>query len=216
MVIVFGGDQNADEADYESLLVLKTPDYEKQSVQEFNQALLDWGNENFERHERIFEDIFTYDYNKYLSQEEQDFLELTCMLSNEENFRMLVSSLEKPKTSGEYGGIILSKGLEGEAEGLAWCDLWYLLNYHIADNKRLTIGERDRCIRGVMEEIKSFWDQTDLETLIAMTKDEMAARIGEIAEKHSNDLIKIVIPADQVSFEVMDEREELRREAEMQ
>ncbi len=211
-----GSDQNADEADYESLLVLKTPDYEKQSVQEFNQALLDWGNENFERHERIFEDIFNNDYSDYLSQEEQNFLELTCVLSNEENFRMIVSSLEKPKTSGEYGGIFLSKALEGETEGLAWCDLWYLLNYHIADNKHLTIGERDRCIRGVMEEIKSFWDQTDLETLIAMTKDEMAARIGEIAEKHSNDLIKIVIPADQVSFEVMDEREELRREAEIQ
>ena len=49
-----------------------------------------------------------------------------------------------------------------------------------------------------------------------MTKDEMVNLIAEIAEKYSNDLITIVIPTEQVSFEVMDEREEVRKGTEMQ
>ncbi len=208
--------QNVKESDYQSLFALKTPDYKKQSVENFNQALLDWSNENFESHERIFEDISSYDYNVYLSGEERDFLEFTCVLSNEENFRKIISSKGKTQESGEYGGILLTKPQESEAEGLAWCDLWYMINYDISDQNRLTIGERDRCIRGVMEEIESFWAQTDLDTLVTMTKDEMVNLIAEIAEKYSNDLITIVIPTEQVSFEVMDEREEVRKGTEMQ
>ncbi|MCX4300407.1 MAG: hypothetical protein OSJ73_25980, partial [Lachnospiraceae bacterium] len=82
----------------------------------------------------------------------------------------------------------------------------YPFSYHIADKKTLTVGERDYCIGNMMSEIQDFWNRTDIEKMLSMTKDDFVSKLKEIAAEYSNDNITIIIHEDSVSFEKMDER----------
>lgn len=163
------GYQPAADAEYWSLLALKTPGYEKLSVAEFDSVLLDWANENHESLERILTDSGLDDYRADLSEEEKNFIALTVMLSNEENCRM-VESLNTGQTEKIccYGNFHEDKEIEG-----AWCSLWYQLNYRIPDKERLTVEERDLCIGNIQKEIQKLWAETDIEQLMMMSEEDV-------------------------------------------
>ena len=57
-----------------------------------------------------------------------------------------------------------------------------------------------------MNEIQDFWNKTDIEEMLSMTKDDIASKLKEIAAEYSNDNITITIHEDSVGFEKMDER----------
>ena len=58
----------------------------------------------------------------------------------------------------------------------------------------------------MMNEIQDFWNKTDIEEMLSMTKDDIASKLKEIAAEYSNDNLTITIHKDSVSFEKMDER----------
>ena len=58
----------------------------------------------------------------------------------------------------------------------------------------------------MMSEIQDFWNKTDIEEMLSMTKDDIVSKLKEIAAEYSNDNITITIYEDSVSFEKMDER----------
>lgn len=58
----------------------------------------------------------------------------------------------------------------------------------------------------MMSEIQDFWNRTDIEKMLSMTKDDIVSKLKEIAAEYSNDKITIIIREDSVSFEKMDER----------
>ena len=191
--------------DYASLLALMTPTYSQMTVQDFNAALLDWSNEDFDRAERISEDFSRNDYKVKLSAEELSFVALTSTLSGEENFCMIQSlntgkSEQNPWSSGD-----LYKET-GDASSLAWCNLWYQFPYHIADKSKLTVEERDRAVGGMINAIQTFWDETSLDDLLKMTKSEVLDKMVFLADEYSSDFISITIDQNQVQFEGMDER----------
>lgn len=58
----------------------------------------------------------------------------------------------------------------------------------------------------MMNGIQGFWNKTDIEELLSMSKDDIVSKLNEIAAEYSNDNITITISEDSVSFEKMDER----------
>lgn len=196
------GYQPAADAEYWSLLALKTPGYEKLSVAEFDSVLLDWANENHESLERILTDSGLDDYRADLSEEEKNFIALTVMLSNEENCRM-VESLNTGQTEKIccYGNSHEDKEVEG-----AWCSLWYQLNYRIPDKERLTVEERDLCIGNIQKEIQKLWAETDIEQLMLMSEEDVVKELNDIAASYSNERITVIITDNDIQFEKKDER----------
>nr|WP_303041109.1 hypothetical protein [Enterocloster clostridioformis] len=193
--------------EYASLLALKTPNYQQMTVADFNAALLEWANENLDGWDRIGEDAARNDYRVELSAEERAFVTLTRTLSGEENFRMIQSlNTGRPEEDPWFAGTILSKDTEDGDYG-AWCNLWYQFSYHIADKDRLTIGERDYAIGGIVSAIEAFWDETPLDDLLTLTEHDVVTKMVSLADEYSTDLITITIDENQVQFEGMDERE---------
>lgn len=193
--------------EYASLLALKTSDYQQMTVADFNAALLEWANENLDGWDRIWEDAARNDYRVELSAEERAFVTLTRALSGEENFRMIQSlNTGSPEEDPWFGGISLSKATEEGGYG-AWCNLWYQFSYHIADKDRLTIGERDYAIGGIISAIEAFWNETPLDDLLTLTERDVVTKMVSLADEYSTDLITITIDENQVQFEGMDERE---------
>ena len=82
----------------------------------------------------------------------------------------------------------------------------YQFSYHIADKQALTVGERDACSGNMMREIQEFWNGTDIEEMLTMTKDAMVSKLQGIAAEHSNANITITICENSVWFEKLDER----------
>lgn len=196
------GYQPAADAEYWSLLALKTPGYEKLSVAEFDSVLLDWANENHESLERILTDSGLDDYRADLSEEEKNFIALTVMLSNEENCRM-VESLNTGQTEKIccYGNFHEDKDIEGVR-----CSLWYQLNYRIPDKERLTVEERDLCIGNIQKEIQKLWAETDIEQLMLMSEEDIVKELNDIAASYSNERITVTITGNDIQFEKKDER----------
>ena len=203
---------NGTEEDYRSLLDLKTADYQTRSVADFNMDLLEWANESYERMERINIDIAQQDFSVNLDSDELIFVALTTWLSGVENGKYVqsINTGRKEEDPG-YNQYLPSKTAEENGYG-AWCDLFYQFSYHIADKETLTVGERDYCIGSMMNGIQDFWNETDLEEMLSMTKDDVISKLKEIAEEYSNDDISITIYEDSVGFEKMDERNRGRRD----
>ena len=203
---------NGTEEDYRSLLELKTADYQTRSVADFNMDLLEWANESYERMERINIDIAQQDFSVNLDSDELSFVTLTTWLSGVENGKYVqsINTGRKEEDPG-YNQYLPSKTAEENGYN-AWCDLFYQFSYHIADKETLTVGERDYCIGSMMNGIRDFWNETDLEEMLSMTKDDVISKLKEIAEEYSNDDISITIYEDSVGFEKMDERNRGRRD----
>ena len=203
---------NGTEEDYRSLLELKTADYQARSVADFNMDLLEWANESYERMERINIDIAQQDFSVKLDSDELIFVALTTWLSGVENGKY-VQSINTGRKEEDPGCNQYLPSKTAEENGYnAWCDLFYQFSYHIADKETLTVGERDYCIGSMMNGIQDFWNETDLEEMLSMTKDDVISKLKEIAEEYSNDDISITIYEDSVGFEKMDERNRGRRD----
>ncbi len=203
---------NGTEEDYRSLLELKTADYQTRSVADFNMDLLEWANESYERMERINIDIAQQDFSVNLDSDELIFVALTTWLSGVENGKY-VQSINTGRKEEDPGCNQYLPSKTAEENGYnAWCDLFYQFSYHIADKETLTVGERDYCIGSMMNGIRDFWNETDLEEMLSMTKDDVISKLKEIAEEYSNDDISITIHEDSVGFEKMDERNRGRRD----
>lgn len=187
--------------DYDSLLALMKSGYQKMSVTDFNAALLDWANEDFDRSQRIMEDVARDDYQVMLSAEERTFVILTHKLSNEENFRMIQSmKTGKPEEDPWYGGVNLLKDT-GDGYSFAFCNLWYQFSYHIADKDKLTIEERDRSVGRMINAVQGFWDESTPDELLKLTAADVVAKMVALANDYSSDLLTIKIDENQVQFE---------------
>ena len=96
---------------------------------------------------------------------------------------------------------------DGEYLMAAWCDLYYQFSYHIADKNTVTIAQRDACIGGMIQDVEDFWNKTDLEEMLKMTKKDIVETLQRIAAEHSDAQITITVREDFVGFEKMDERD---------
>ena len=192
------------EEDYRSLLALKTAGYKEMSLAEFNQDLLDWANEDYDRMERIGMDDAWDDIQVTLGEEELSFVRLTVLLSGLENGERVRSNYREERDIVHDQSLPDKMAVDGGMG--AWCSLYYQFSYHIDDANAVTVGERDRCIGGMMEDVRRFWEETDIEAMLEMEEKDVVAKLQEIAEKWSSQHIAISIREDYVGFERMDER----------
>lgn len=176
---------------YQSLLALKSAGYLNQTVADFDKALLDWGNQHLEEHEKIIQnDIATYNFPACLTTEEKSFLALTIRASNIEN-SLLVKSY--------YGSSVIDPDLSfelaresQETDPPTWVSLMYGISYHL-DPQVVTVGERDTTLANAINDIQSFWYDTDLETLAEMSSDEVLFKLNTIADDNSTNAIQLSI-----------------------
>lgn len=101
----------------------------------------------------------------------------------------------------------------GSAVGSDWdtFDVWDILSgdltsYHIVDKETLSVEERDLYVSGMIKAVHQFWEETDLEVCLQMTKQDMVKKLQEIAETCSNEKITVTVSEDDVGYEYMDER----------
>lgn len=200
-----GGQEYAAQEDYDSLFLLRTADYQRMTVADFDRMLLDWANENFDAYERIREDCYRKERQAVLSEEELFFVDTTMTLSAEENYRM-VQHLKtgRPEEDPGYISYRLQKTI---ADGLAWCGFEYAFTYHIFNKNELSVAERDTQVGGVIRDIENLWESTDVEAFLQMTREDVMKKLEEIAAKYSDGRIEITIDKERVYFEEMDERQ---------
>ena len=194
--------------DYDSLLALRTEGYEDLSLEVFNQRLLDWANEHSGAWDRISCDVIWNDYGVRLTEEERSFAALTCLLSGTENGQM-VRALHtgQPEEDPGFAANLPEILREENGGALVWCDLYYDVSYHIPDRAGATVGERDRCAAGMQMDIAEFWESTDLDALLTMTEEDVAALFNQWGAENSTDNVRFnPVTADNLHFEHMDER----------
>jgi len=191
--------------DYRSLLALKTADYADMSVADFDAKLLAWANEDFDRMERVDADTQWDDFRVDLSDEERTFVRLTVFLSGTENGEFIQSNYTNEPAADPTYNQCLPQKLGKENQQPLWCDLCYKFSYHIADKETLTVGERDRCVSGMIKAIQDFWDKTSLDTLLTMSESDIISRLASLADEYSSDDITITINPERVHFDHTDE-----------
>lgn len=193
---------NATREDYRSLLALKTPDYQTMSVSEFNRNLIEWANEDYGRSERVAMDDIRKEYQIPLSEEEKTFIELTVRASGIENAELVRSHHTSEPVRNPILNIDLPIKEEHSGNEVSmWCNASYQLSYHIENQDRLSIGERDRYLSEVLSEIQRFWSETKTQEMVKMNKQMIEKKFGEIAMRTSNQKIKFSIVRGQVYFE---------------
>lgn len=198
---------NGTDEDYRSLLALKTPNYQDMPLADFNKALLEWADKDYERMERIGEDTARNDFKAVLTNEELSFIKLTVYLSGMENGKYIQSSYtglpEEDPIIDEY----LPQKMTEKNGYAAWCSLYYRISYHISDKNTVTVGERDRQIEDTRNAIQTFWDHTDIESMLKMSESDVVKELEKIAARYRTDRTAITVNDKQVQFECMDERE---------
>ena len=196
--------------DYQSLLALKTPDYASMSVADFNAKLLAWADEDFSRMERIDADMLCNDFQVSLSEEELAFIRLTVFLSGTENGNFVQSNFTGDVVADPvYQESLPQKVDKSNEMAPMWCDFGYRFSYRIANKETLTVGERDRCVGGMITAVEKFWNDTTLDDLFTMTKDDVISCLNSLAAEYSTDDIVITISAEHVHFDHTEERPEL-------
>ncbi len=190
--------------DYVSLLALKVPDYPDISLEDFNKSLLDWVNENPESMDRISEDVAWEDFNVALTDDELSFVKRTVFLSGMENGKTIQSRYAGETISPYYEDVLPDK-LSGNGRA-AWCSLCYRFSYDIPDTKVVTVGERDRRIERMINAVRTFWNGTDIETLLKMSERDVMQELERIAAECSTEHIAITADKRRVHFEGMDKR----------
>ena len=196
--------------DYQSLLALKTPDYASMSVADFNAKLLSWANEDFKRVERVDADMLCNDFQVSFSEEELAFIRLTVFLSGIENGEFVQSNYTgDPMADPACQESLPQKVDKSNEKSPLWCDFGYRFSYHISNQETLTVGERDRCIGGMIKAVEKFWNDTTLDNLLTMTKSDMISYLNSLAAEYSTDNIVIAISAEKVHFDHTEERPEL-------
>lgn len=197
--------------DYQSLLTLKTSDYASMSIADFNAKLLTWANEDFNRTERIDADMLCNDFQVSLSKEELEFIRLTVFLSGTENGEFVQSNYTgDPVADPVYQESLPQKVNKSNEKAPMWCDFGYRFSYRIANKETLTVGDRDRCIGGMITAVEKFWNNTTLDDLLTMTKDDVIAHLNFLAAEYSTNDIVITISAEQVHFDHTEGKPELR------
>lgn len=68
----------------------------------------------------------------------------------------------------------------------------YGISYHL-DPQVVTVGERDTALASAINDIQSFWYDTDLETLAEMSSDEVLFKLNTIADNNSTNAIRFLI-----------------------
>lgn len=193
--------------DYQELLKLKTPDYQSRTLADFNEDLLEWANDHYREMERITRDIFHQKFDVALSQEELSFITLTVKYSGAENGTMLKSNYTgTPREAVIFSDFLPIKTLTQEGRIVAEGYLDYEGTYYIKDDRAMTVGERDRCISGVLNAVRKYWDSIPLEELLAMKDGELIAKLEEIVAAYSTDHITFSILPEQTIFQSLDER----------
>lgn len=118
------------------------------------------------------------------------FLTLTIRASNIENSLLVKSYYDSPVIDPDLSFELARESQETDPP--TWVSLMYGISYHL-DPQVVTVGERDTALANAINDIQSFWYDTDLETLAEMSSDEVFFKLNAIADDNSTNAIQLSI-----------------------
>lgn len=177
--------------DYASLLSLKKPGYEQMSLEEFDREVLNWKVANYESYKRIQNDWLLDDFRVEFSPEDKDFITHTVRMAEVTNS----TKAQHPSDDGIGFTVGLVVEHEGEEKRYIWNYMYSAFSYYATDMNTVTVGERDRCVGGMMDAIEQFWNETATEDFINMKNGDFDAKLHKLAEEYSSNNISISLIA---------------------
>lgn len=171
------------EADYQSLLQLRTANYDSETVEKFDLSLLNWANENYDIYSRIIEnDLLQNNLPSFLTDEEKSFISVTLRASNAENSMSVQNHYSKEDVPVPGLTFEMKKGSETDK----YAYLMYGYSYKM-EASTLTVRERDLALAGVSNDIQEYWEEKSLDELYTIDSDELYNHLEAILKKHSTD-----------------------------
>ncbi len=192
---------NGTESDYQSLLALKTADYQNMPLADFNAALLAWADEDYERMARLEDDDRYDDFKVPLSEDERSFVEWTVFLSGHENGQAVRSAYTEAPENDPWHDQYLPVRFGASGGRSGYCSLYYQFSWHISEKEAVTVGERDEQISSMMKAVQDFWNEAGTEELLKMSEADIVAKLQEIMGAYSTSNITITTSEDNVWFE---------------
>ena len=193
--------------DYASFLTLRTENYQDLPLADFNARLLDWANANSDAYDRINCDVIWDDYGVELDLLDKQFVAHTCRLSGTENGQMIRGLYTGQEADPGFAANLPMRNQEIDGVTAAWCDLYYDISYHISDKSACTVGERDACVGEMKNAIAAFWQDTELDALLAMSEEDVVKQFNSWASLCGTEHVSFHhITGDHIHYEHADER----------
>lgn len=194
--------RTATDADYQALLALMTPGWEKQPLAQFNAQLLDWANAHADVRRRLDADL-AYDVQPAgLADTEAFFLQHTVFLSSMEIDRHVDSVYSETTEHPPAADVRLpEKRLPRSAGPDVWADLRLSFSYCVDDPLCTTVAERDQAVAAVAEAVRRFWAEHTLDEVLQLGEAEMRRQLETLVRNSSPDGIRFTLAPDDFSLE---------------
>ena len=193
--------------DYASFLTLRTENYQDLPLADFNARLLDWANANSDAYDRINCDVLWDDYGVELDLLDKQFVAHTCRLSGTENGQMIRGLYTGQEADPGFAANLPMRDQKIDGVTAAWCDLYYDISYHISDKSACTVGERDACVGEMKNAVAAFWQDTELDALLAMSEEDVVKQFNTWASLCGTEHVSFHhITGDHIHYEHADER----------
>lgn len=176
------------EEDYRKILLLRQPgySYEKMSVEEFDRILQGWSVKNYESYDRIMNDILLDDFQVELSEEEKRFITHTINIAATSNSAMSNGSNFEGLEQGILLNLFFDKNSAVNRSAYVWDNMNCHVSYYVTDKDTVTVGERDRCIGGMMDEVERLWKEMDAGAVLEMKRGDFQSKMVNLTKKYSS------------------------------
>lgn len=194
--------------DIEALLKLMEKDYERKSLSDFNQKVLEFSNADYGRTERLNAYVYNEGYLKDklgLSDAENHFIKTSFMLSGMENAAKIKGAHTGKKREDTIVASPLYVKQFNTKERNSWCHFSFRFRYRIADADHITVKERDESVQKMLALTSDFWNESNLEALLKLEKKDLIKKLEAFAEQCSTDKIKLTLQMEEVQFETLNE-----------
>ncbi len=185
------GNSSATKEDYRAILSLMQAgdDYKEMPAAEFDQVFEEWSAKNDKTYDRIMNDVFRDDIPGNLSQEERHFLTHTVKLAALSSSTNSIYSFAGEAQSLECGislALFYDKKPQGGQTAFAWDNMNCFLSYFVTDKDSVTVGERDRCVGGMLDAVERLWQEMDAGTALEMKNGEFHSKLVQLAKEYSS------------------------------
>ncbi len=174
--------------DYRKILLLRQPGYryKDMSVADFDRAVFEWSVENYESYDRIMNDILLDDFQVELSEEEKDFITHTINIAAISNRVMSNGSNFEGLEQGVSLNLFYNKNSAVNQSAYVWDNMNCHVSYSVTDKDTVTVGERDQCMGGMMDEVERLWNEMDAEAALEMKQGEFQTKVVDLTKKYSS------------------------------
>ena len=131
-------------------------------------------------------DILLDDFQVELSEEEKDFITHTINIAAISNRVMSNGSNFEGLEQGVSLNLFYNKNSAVNQSAYVWDNMNCHVSYSVTDKDTVTVGERDQCMGGMMDEVERLWNEMDAEAALEMKQGEFQTKVVDLTKKYSS------------------------------